>query len=194
MPNCMSLQYGFPCVCEECREEAERRKTICDICKVSPTLRIVSAKYVGTEFGKDMIYRTFTSLCRQCYYKYLEVEASKEQVRNQERDLKRRQELALGKEKLEKMLEGVRAIQSLEQIPIAYALDRLMAQLCSRWSRSVRLLFHKTLRRSLSEDLQIEKGRGRYKCNKERVDAIDFKLWYQWRGHVEYHSVFWKQV
>lgn len=199
MPNCMSLQYGFPCVCEECREEAERRKTICDICKVSPKLRIVSAKYGGNHFRKDMIYGTFTSLCRQCWDKYSEAEAIKERERRLEREQEikeilqerkeRVQELmreqALDVEKVDKMLEGVRRIQSTEQVPIAYALDRSMAQVESHWGflSPSRQELHQDLRcclyrRSLSKDLQIEKVRGRYKCNKERVDAIDFNLWY----------------
>ena len=37
----------------------------------------------------------------------------------------------------------------------------------------------------LSQDLQIVKIRSRYTCSKQRVDAMDFKLWF-FRDQPEY--------
>lgn len=93
--------------------------------------------------------------------------------------LKREQKLASRKDKMEKMMGCVRELHSTEQVPIKYALKRLLSDIRSVESLSnSQHWFQRHLIDRLSQDLQIVKVRNRYMCNKRRVDAMDFKLWY----------------
>jgi hypothetical protein len=75
------------------------------------------------------------------------------------------------------MLKEVRALQSADQVPIAYAVERLMTEIRSveNFSNSQRWL-QCHLINNLSEGLQTLKVRNKWMCNKEQVDAMDFKL------------------
>jgi hypothetical protein len=103
------------------------------------------------------------------------VHLEKERKREQEN----KQALALRKNKVDKMLEYVRGLHSMEQVPIAYAVDRFMSDIRSvkRFSNS-RRWYQRRLMDHLSQDLGIVKTRNRYVCDKRRVDAMDFKQWY----------------
>jgi hypothetical protein len=96
---------------------------------------------------------------------------------------------ALWKE-LEEMLGRMKFIRCKEQIPIRYAVDKLTEGFRS-WNYErleplevpSRASMHKTLRNEkhlhrLDEHLFIIKVKHRYLCNKQRADAMDFKLWW----------------
>ena len=84
------------------------------------------------------------------------------------------QTLASREKKVDEMMKYVRGLNSTEQVPIGYAVGKLMGDTRSgnsqRWHQ-------RDLISCLSQDLQIVKVRNRYMCNKRRVDAMDFKLW-----------------
>jgi hypothetical protein len=161
--NC---DFGSPCNCTECTENAKR--PICEVCEVRPTVN-QSSKW--SRDRKGISYYAFTSFCEQCYTE-----------ENRKREREKEQTLAFAafrKEKMEKMMRYVRGFHSTEQVPIGYAVERLLSDIRSaknfcnsqRWYRR-HLVDH------LSQDLQIVKVRNRYMCNKRRVDAMDFKLWF----------------
>ena len=78
---------------------------------------------------------------------------------------------------MEKTMDNVRKLHSTEQVPIRYFIEKLLIDIRSMKSLcNSRRWFQRHLIGHLSKDLQIEKVRGRYMCNKRRVDAVDFKL------------------
>lgn len=88
------------------------------------------------------------------------------------------QPLASRKKKVDEMMKYVRGLNSTEQVPIGYAVEKLMGDTRSRNSQR---WHQRDLISCLSQDLQILKVRNRYMCNKRRVDAMDFKLWFFYR-------------
>lgn len=81
-----------------------------------------------------------------------------------------------------RMMTEVRKIGSTEQISPSKALERYRSEV--REVRSVESLnrfrgkFQRDIVDGLSKELQIVKLRNKYICNKQRVDAMDFKLWF----------------
>jgi len=84
------------------------------------------------------------------------------------------QTLASRKKKVDEMMKYVRGLYFTEQVPIGYAVEKLISDTrpgnSQRWHQ-------RHLISCLSQDLQIVKVGNRYMCNKRRVDAMDFKLW-----------------
>ena len=161
--NC---DFGSPCNCTECTENAKR--TICEVCEVRPAVNQSSERFSDR---KGISSYTFTSFCEQRWREYTE--------EDRKREREKEQTLTLHKEKMEKMMRYVRGLHSTEQVPIGYAVERLLGDIrsvknfCnSQWWHRRHLVDH------LSQDLQIVKVRNRYMCNKRRVDAMDFKLWF----------------
>lgn len=113
-----------------------------------------------------LIPYTFNSFCEQCWEKYTR------EKRKREQEIERT--LTSRKKKVHEMMKHVRGLNSTEQVPIGYAVEKLMGDTRSgssqRWHQ-------RDLISCLSQDLQIVKVRNRYMCNKQRVDAMDFKLW-----------------
>jgi hypothetical protein len=75
------------------------------------------------------------------------------------------------------MLDRVMGISSAGQVPIAYAVDRLVDAARSANLYNSRAWHQRNLIYSPSKELEISKVRNRYACSKARVDAMDFKLW-----------------
>lgn len=71
------------------------------------------------------------------------------------------------------MMAKVRAIRSTEQVPISYAIDRAFGSSDDSQQEN-----EQTLLKLLGKDLQIVKVRDEYMCNKDRVDAIDFRVFW----------------
>ena len=71
---------------------------------------------------KVILSYTFTSFCEQCWKKYIE---------GQEKKGGRSSAgvLALRKKRLDKMMEDVKEHRSKEQVPIRYAVDRLLSEI-----------------------------------------------------------------
>ncbi|PVH92775.1 hypothetical protein DM02DRAFT_542900 [Periconia macrospinosa] len=161
--NC---DFGSPCDCIECREDA--KSPICEICRVHPTTN----QSWGLSYDrKGVSGYTFTSFCDLCWKVHLK------EARKREQEKKRT--LALRKNKLDKMLGFVRGLYSTEQVPIAYAVDRLLSDIRSvKYTGNSRRWYQQYLINHLSQELGIVKARNRYVCDKRRVDAMDFKQWY----------------
>jgi hypothetical protein len=76
-------------------------------------------------------------------------------------------------------MEHIKSLSLGEQLPVDYAVQRFLnetrrsgyAQNSYRWHQQ-------RLRDELSEELRIVKVGRRHMCDKGRVDAMDFKLWY----------------
>ena len=113
----------------------------------------------------------FTSFCEQCWQKCEKAEREKEK--------KKEQILALNKARMDSMMTIVQKIHSTEQTPIARAVDKLVSEVTSVENVSnSRRWFQRHLIDHLSQELQVVKIRNKYMCNKQRVDAMDYKLWY----------------
>jgi hypothetical protein len=160
-PYRSNRDFGSPCNCTQCREDA--RRPVCEVCQVQSTVN------QSSELSRDrkgVSSYTFTSFCEQCWEKY----TGEKRKREQEIE----QTLASRKKKMDEMMKYVRGLNSTEQVPIGYAVEKLMGDTRSgnsqRWHQ-------RDLVSCLSQDLQIVKVRNRYMCNKRRVDAMDFKLW-----------------
>lgn len=81
-----------------------------------------------------------------------------------------------------RMVEEAQKIRSTEQISLWDALKKHRSEV--REVGSVQSLhrfrgkFQPRIINALSKELQIVKIRNKYMCNKQRVDAMDFKLWF----------------
>ena len=81
-----------------------------------------------------------------------------------------------------RMMDGAPKIRSMEQISLWDALQKHRSGV--REVGSVQILhrfrgkFQRQIIDGLSKELQIVKIRNKYICNKQRVDAMDFKLWF----------------
>jgi hypothetical protein len=161
--NC---DFGSPCNYTECTENGKR--PICEVCKVRAAVNQSSEL---SRYRKGSSSYTFTSFCEWCWEKYTE------EKRKRERE--EEQTLTLRKRKMDKMMKSVRGLHSTEQVPIGYAVERLLNDIRSVRNFSSSQRWHQRhLVGCLSQDLQIVKVRNRYMCNKQRVDTMDFKLWY----------------
>jgi len=107
--------------------------------------------------------------------------------RKEQRTQARERSLAARKEKLSNFMEHIKSLPPGEQLPVDYAVQRFLsetrrpgcAQNSHRWHQQY-------LCRELSEELRIMKVGRRYVCDKGRVDAMDFKLWFfSWRLDVD---------
>ncbi|KAI9767365.1 MAG: hypothetical protein M1840_005775 [Geoglossum simile] len=164
--NC---DFGSPCNCTECTENTKR--PICEVCRIRPT---VNQSSEPSRDRKGISSYTFTSSCEQCL-EYTEGE--------REREREKERTLALRKKKADKMMKYVRVLYSTEQVPISYAVEKLLSDIRSTKSLcNSRRWYQQHLVNCLSQDLQIVKVQNGYMCNKQRVDAMDFKLWFfhQW--------------
>lgn len=68
-----------------------------------------------------------------------------------------------------------------EQIPLQYAIHKFRTQIARKGQRQNSFKWNRrTLCKDLSEALLIVKvkGKGIHLCDKGRVDAFDFKLWF----------------
>lgn len=117
-PHRSNCDFGSPCNCTECTENA--KKPICEVCKIEPPVN------QSSELSRDrkgILSYTFTSSCEQCWEKYREEKNKKRQVEGQM--------LALRKKKLDKMMKDVKEHHSKEQVPIRYAVERLLSEIKS---------------------------------------------------------------
>lgn len=86
--------------------------------------------------------------------------------------------LALREGEKDSMMKDIRRLPLTDQVPIAYAVDKLLDYERSKNCSNSRQWCQRYLINVLSQDLQIVKIRNRYKCNKRRVDVLDFKVWF----------------
>ena len=81
-----------------------------------------------------------------------------------------------------RMMDEMRKIRLTEQVSASNALEKYTSEV--REVRSVQSLnrfrgkFQRRIIGGLSKELQIVKIRNKHMCNKQRVDAMDFKLWF----------------
>ncbi|KAK0117505.1 hypothetical protein ONS95_011845 [Cadophora gregata] len=160
-PYRSSCDFGGPCDCSECR--ADRRRSICDICDIRPA---VEQSYEWSRDRKGISGYSSTSFCEQCW------EDEQRRQKKEEQEMKRKR--ASRKKSWDEMMRRVRGLASAEQVPVAYAVEKLKD--VWRFNNS-RGWYQRHLIYRMLQDLQIVKVRNRYMCNKRRVDAMDFKLW-----------------
>ncbi|KAK3954529.1 hypothetical protein QBC32DRAFT_81900 [Pseudoneurospora amorphoporcata] len=157
---CKNLDYGIPCSCDDCInaiEDEREMEPICEICHVNRTAHEFEYEDHDSPWGYS-----YTAYCEECVEKMWEREKeAKEKIAAAHRD------------RVNKMLEHVKSLQPGEQVPIAYAVDKVS----SIWSGTPAARRHRALREMLSEELQIVKVGNRWKCDKGRVNAMDFDLW-----------------
>jgi hypothetical protein len=168
------------CDCRACKEAV--KGPICHICKVQPN---TSQTYLYHS-GHRGTYR-LTLFCDPCWKAHVEKKGKAQQ--------EWMQAVALREAKTEKMLEHVKGLDPTEQVYIAYAIDRFMNDIISVSEKDyrnhklkdyIRLMdsldsrhsYRRYLFRYLSLELGIVKVGNRYRCDKGRVDAMDFKQWY----------------
>lgn len=133
----------------------------CDICHDEPAIHQDSSY---SRDRKGIGGYSFTSYCRACWRKH---ELSREKYEQEER-LKREER----KQKWQSMLQEVRKIHEYKEVPIAYAAEKYGKQ--TRRSQTAIL---KILKSDLAEDLHVFKIKNRWKCNKLRVDKVDFEIY-----------------
>lgn len=166
LPYHSNCDFGSPCICSECVQV--QRIPTCEICGVFPT------QYQSSNYGYDrkgVGGYTFTSFCTQCWERHRDTEKKEEASRNQMQILR--------KEQVANMLNNLRSLHSGDQVPLAYAVDKFGAQFRAihYYSKSPRW-YQRRIVENLSHDLQVVKLRNRYMCSKQRVDGMDFELWW----------------
>jgi hypothetical protein len=90
--------------------------------------------------------------------------------------------LLLRKERKEEMVVRLKELGCSEQVPIRYAVEKLLKEVNSvegRVSNSPRW-YQRHLVDNLSKELKILKLANKYVCDRKRVEAMDFRLWYFW--------------
>lgn len=129
---------------------------------------------------------SITFLCEQCW--------QQGERGRREREEEEKQILVQYKEELACMLDSVQQTHLMERVPIACAVDEFMAEIEFGYScepsspitarmRGNLEKIQRDMIHGLSKELQIVKIRNRYFCNKQRVDAMDFKLWHARLSH-----------
>ena len=91
------------------------------------------------------------------------------------------------------MVDKVSEVDTKTLVPIAYAIDKFLEQyphvrVTVDWDRHAHMRFsrqwyQRSVLNELSDVLQIQKVSNKWKCSKERADAIDFKIWRE--AHIE---------
>lgn len=154
LANC---DWSCPCDCAECR--SLYRSPICEKCKVNPT----AYEYVYEDYKRRTL--EYISYCEDCTERIWEEERKREENKKKIK--------VAHEEKVSKMLEHVKSLPPGEQVPIAYAVDKVSII----WADKSATQRHRALIDSMSDELKIVKVGNRWKCDKGRVDAIDFELW-----------------
>jgi len=168
-PFWSNCDFGRPCDCPECRDM--RRKAVCEICKVR------SAEHQTSNYSYDrkgIPGYEFTSFCGQCF----DMARLEWKKRADEVD---RIRLAR-KERKEEMVLRLEELCCSEQVPIRYAVERLLEEVNSveGWVSNSPRWYQRELVNNLSKELKILKVANRYVCDRKRVEAMDFRLWYFW--------------
>ncbi|KAM7191762.1 hypothetical protein V8F33_008729 [Rhypophila sp. PSN 637] len=147
------------CACPECMPT--KKNSICDIYKLRGTeLRLLEESC--DRWGPPKFR------CEPCWAS--RIETLSPEIRDRER------KEAAHRKKLSDYTEHLKSLPPGEQVPIQYAVEKYMSELNQtsgsyRWHRE-------NLCRTCSEQIGILKVRGRYICDKARVDAMEWKLWY----------------
>ncbi|KAK0673606.1 hypothetical protein QBC41DRAFT_115472 [Cercophora samala] len=167
VPQGRNCDWGRPCDCSECYEDYKR--PICDICSVNPTAHQNATFSIDR---KNIPYYSFTSYCEECW-------AAERSKAREEKRPEKEWKAEPRNDALLSMRGIIARMEPGDQVPIAYAVQKLKDAVESvRKSGNSRQWYQRHLRERLGEELRITKVRGRYQCDKKRVDAMDFKLWF----------------
>ena len=158
MPSC---DWGRPCDCRECTDM--HRKDICDICNKNKTITTHSEYETGR---KGISYYNFTNYCHKCW----DDKRKKDEIERQEHE----KELLKKKEKRRKLMIVLDKLD-YNPIPIKYAVAKYREQIgisnSDRWIRDHIINMHK-------KTLRIKKTNNRWYCCKNRLELMNFKLYY----------------
>ena len=153
-----SCLFGAACHYPECSRAIPRLRgggPDCDICGAGPTVH------------RQPMFGMHRSYCARCWQERCEQENHrKEETLVRETEAKRR---------VDNMLELVIGTETFDRVPLKYCVDKAMEQ-CKQ-TRSRRWM-RQELIYSLSMELETLQPGNRYVRSKQRVDAMDFQLWY----------------
>ncbi|RMJ28783.1 hypothetical protein PHISP_00330 [Aspergillus sp. HF37] len=140
---------------------------ICDVCHTNPTTEVIPAV---TLCKRRFRASTWSSFCDTCYESYTVT-----------RELHRRemmQEHASRKKRVEEMLERVRNTEYTQRVDMKYANAAVRyAARGTEFFRKPPKMFQKNILDHLKEELDIKRIQGMHTVAKERVDAMDWRLW-----------------
>lgn len=161
-----SCDWGSPCDCDECRPYSF--SPICEICNVGPKAH--DAHTYGRDRNDPSGGWRATSFCKECW-------AKMQEAIQREKEAEERIE-AVRKEKVAKMLRHVRSLPPGEQVPLLYAAVKARNTITG-FSASISTVNGYAFARILSKELRVvQVGKKRWMCDKRRVLAMDFDLWY----------------
>jgi hypothetical protein len=181
------LKLLGPCVqCDKCRWQCEDCRLpdpppVCNVCN-SRTVTDPHCKGFTPVEGSSAYTQTY--YCHSCWQDHQKAKAKEEKGDQQRLDLREKT--------LDEMVKVVQGIDSVEQVPIKYAVDKLRCDIKAVYAAAVcpsqyrlntmawyqGLLISSTTDSSLIAELQITRVRKLWMCSKQRVDAVDFKLWF----------------
>jgi hypothetical protein len=80
------------------------------------------------------------------------------------------------------MVARVERLGCSEQVPIRYAVGKLLKEVNSveGWGSNSPRWYQRDLVNNSSKELKILKVANKYVCDRKRVEAMDFRLWYFW--------------
>ncbi len=158
MPNC---DWGRPCNCRECTEM--NRKEICDICIENKTI-ITHSQY---EMGrKGISYYRFINYCQKCW----DEKKKKDEIERQ-KELEEERKKGENRDLLQKRLEKI----DHNPTPIKNAVAKFREQI--KIGNSDKYIRDDIIRR-FKDILKVEKTRNRWYCCKNRLELIDFRLFF----------------
>ncbi|KAK1773131.1 hypothetical protein QBC45DRAFT_428418 [Copromyces sp. CBS 386.78] len=154
-----------------------RDNTICAICKVN---QVDLTKHQYTRIGDpmdDVSGWAFERICVECDTRMSEGLQSTPKKTTREKRLMFKE----AKKKLNKMLEHVKSVPPGEKVPIAYAVHKLRSvrpDVNARVCKQITARMSKQIREWFGEELLVMQLGNRWLCDRGRVDAMDFALWY----------------
>ena len=154
-----------------------RRKPICEICRVHPTV------HQSSEYGVDrkgLGGYSSTSLCEQCW--------QKREIARREREEKEKQILARYKARVARMLDNVQQIHLTEQVPIVCAVDKFIAEVKPKHdytpsSRMTAKTMDEARKISSTEQIGLVDALMKYRSKVSEVGSV--KSLHRFRGKIQ---------
>lgn len=151
----------------------------CQKCGDSSVSHRTAYSFITKEFDEfpkcNIIYVALRSRCRE-EHGPAELEAA------QKFAIERHSQRMSESKELKAMFDKVLSSSGLDQVPIAYCVNRFeAAEICvdaNSNQRHTRLWKQRKIIESLGTQLAIVKVNNRYRWSMSRTDAMDFKLWY----------------
>lgn len=172
------------------------RRPFCQSCRFRPTAH-QAAKLITVDDDSNnnngVIRYKITSLCQQCWERVQGQQCLSSRERFAVNMKERRARIAQTKKQTRDVREEearklIAHISSMppggERVPLGFAIRKFRGQIARKGQpRNTMKWNRRTLVENLSEALQIVKVKGVYSCDKGRLEAFDFKLWFGMGRH-----------